>query len=307
MAGRTNSAPHSSMLRRSTAFAATFISLVVACPLTVRAQVSADADVTFAWPYVFRGEVVSTLPVIQPRLSFASHLSTFRVSAGVWSLVELLSPGARDFSLRDGQSAFAQWDVWGDVTATLLGQDVTAGATRYQFVHAPFDRVASSSQTELYATIERPATIPISEAWWYRARYWHSLGAARTRYAEIALGPQWFILPLPAHDISLSVTGAAGINLARARPSTPQLGAFTRQGITHWELDATVVAVPHCSDGREISPAELLVRLLQPRQLALKTQFGRDSLTRFVRRGRERARFSWLEVVFSPFQCERSR
>lgn len=276
-------------------------------PSRAAAQYGVDYDVNFAWPYVFRGQVRTTLPTLQPRVWLTTGIPGVAVSLGAWSLIEPMAPRARDFSLRGGDgSPFAQWDAWADVTTRLLGQDLTAGVTRYQFVNSlPPGGLRTTPYAELYVGAERAFDTPLADAWWYRARFWQSLGGTDTRFVEAALGPQFYLIPL--RDVSLSLTGGLGLNLGSATSASRRQATYTERGVVYYDLAATLVSVPQCYENREVKITERVLDFLVPRQITGRLQFGRDSTTRFQRRGAERAAFGILEALWSPRHCARTR
>ena len=285
---------------------ATVVAASALVPSRATAQYGDDYDVTVAWPYVFRGQVMTTLPTAQPRLWLNTGIPGVAVSLGAWSLIEPFAPRARDFSLRGGNgSPFAQWDVWADVTTRLLEQDLTAGVTRYQFVNSSLAGPRGASYAELYVAAERAFDTPLAEAWWYRARFWQSLGGIDTRFVEAALGPQFYVVPL--RDVSLSLTGSAGLNLGSATSASGRQGIYRERGVVYYDLAAALVSVPQCYEHRDVKITERLLDLFVPRQITAKVQFGRDSTTRFTRRGRERSAFGVLEALWSPRHCGRAR
>ena len=275
-------------------------------PASGRAQTRVDADVTVAWPYVFRGQVLATNPTIQPRAWITGGIPNVAVSLGAWSLVEPFAPVARDFSLRARGSPVSQWDLWADVTTRFLGQDLTAGATRYHFVNSPLAGLRTSPYAELYVAAERPSDTPLAEAWWYRVRFWQGIAGANTRFLEASLGPQLYVVPL--RDLSLSVTGGVGFNLSAATPASERPGTFYERGLVYYDLAATAVSMPQCYEGRDVKLTERALDLLTPRQIMFRIQLGRDSTTRLVRRsGPEKKAIAVLEAVWAPRHCARAR
>ena len=269
------------------------------------AQASVDADVTVAWPYVFRGEVMTTRPIIQPRAWLAAGDAGGRLSLGLLGLVEPRSPSANDFTLRANGQALAEWDAWADYTLRLFGADLTAGVTHYQFGEGGRARFGSASWTELYVAAERAYGTPLVEAWWYRVRYFHGLSSPQSRYAELALGPQLLLFPL--RDVSLAITGTAGLNLSRAGTAGRRPGMTRTVDLTHYELAATFVSMPPCPTGGDETKGRRLLDRLLPTQLALRAHIGQDSLTRLVKQDHPRRWFPSIELVWSPFRCATSR
>jgi hypothetical protein len=270
------------------------------------AQPTLDGDVTFATRYVFRGEVMSSRWNLQPRAWFNAGTPLGSLSLGGWGLIEPTHPRPRDFSLRgaDG-SPLAELDLWTQLSWKVLGQQLTTGVTRYQVVNDSLPAISSSPYAEAFITAERAFDTPITEAAWYRARYWHGFAGAGSRYAELSLGNQWLLAPL--NDISAAITGTAGINLANSDVRARQPGAFVKRGVTHYELALIGVTVPPCEKTAHRRPLNKFLSLLIPNQAAYRREFGRDSTARFVRQGVQRSSFWFVDITWSPRHCAAAR
>lgn len=296
--------------RRTAAFTRTAVThtavafLTFAAPLA--AQPTLDADVTLATRYVFRGQVISSRWNLQPRAWLSSATPVGNLSLGTWGMLERENTRPDEFTLRGtAGSPLAEWDLWTQLTRTLLGHTLTAGVTRYDIVNETLPAISGSPYAEAYFGAERSFDSPITEATWYRLRYWHGFTGARSRYADLSLGNQWLLAPI--HDVSVVLTGTAGANLTNTgtRPRRP--GAFAQRGITHYELALMLVTVRPCEERAQQRPLMRVLSALTPNQLAYRRQFGRDSVTRFVKPGIERSSFGFAEVTWSPFHCAAAR
>ncbi|GAC1655525.1 MAG: hypothetical protein NVS4B3_20340 [Gemmatimonadaceae bacterium] len=285
--------------RLAAAFALTYASSALA-------QRSVGGDLSLVQRYVFRGEVMVSRLSVEPRIWLNAQSRVGEFSLGAWSLIEPWTPLNQDFSLRGTVgTTLSEWDLWTETIWRLFGQDVTLGVTRYQLATHSLGRMASWPSAEGYVGAERASGSPISDGWWYRVRYWRGIASSNRQYAEGSLGPQWLLVP--RRDVSLSVTGSAGVNVSRPHPDAGSNGATTARGVSHYALAATLVSVPHCDDAADENPLERVRELLLPKQLSVRTQFGRDRATRLLTRTQERAALTWVEVAWSPGRCATRR
>ncbi|GAC1649625.1 MAG: hypothetical protein NVS4B3_06980 [Gemmatimonadaceae bacterium] len=63
-------------------------------------QTTIGGDLSLVQRYVFRGEIMATLPSIEPRMWLNSLSRVGTISPGAWSLIEPWTPRDQDFSLR---------------------------------------------------------------------------------------------------------------------------------------------------------------------------------------------------------------
>ncbi|GAC1515914.1 MAG: hypothetical protein NVS1B4_08400 [Gemmatimonadaceae bacterium] len=263
-------------------------------------------DVAVFQRYIFRGEIMASRPAIAPRIWLNASSRLGDLSLGAWSLIEPLNPQRDDFSLRgSGTTTPSEWDIWTETANRVFGQDVTVGATRYHTGSGPDGRMTFWPSSEVYVATERAAGSPISESWWYRARYWWGVERSRRQYGELTLGPQWLLAP--SRDISLSLTGGLGINVRTPMTDMPVATYPATRGLSHYSLALTLVSVPSCDDTGDATPIERVRDLILPNQFSVRTRIGRDAATRALTRTQDRATVTGAEAVWTRGHCTQSR
>jgi hypothetical protein len=295
--------------RRATtrgAIGALAISGVTTLASLLPAQHTIDFDLTWTQRYVVRGQVLVSLPTVQPGAWLATAVGDIGLSVGGSGLLETREVRGAEFSLRaDRGPGLAAWEVWVEGTRSILDDDVTIGASRFHFTTDDLPDLATSPYAELYLAIERGSDVPLTEGWWYQLRYWHGIESSATRSIELAVGPHWLLLPI--RDVTFGLITTTALNLATPDPVERGLGAAMERGVTHVELAAIVTSVPHCDDASLASGWRRMLDWLAPRQAAIRTQFARDAATRWVDYEREKAWFASVEVIWAPRECAGSR
>ena len=278
----------------------------VAVAVPLYGQPLLDGDLTWTRLYVFRGEVLSSAPALEPRLWMNTHTPVGRLSIGMWTLIEPYAARDHHFSLRgETGGPFSEVDAWAQSSWEFLGSDFTVGLSANRFVNHSALSLEKASRVEAFISAERALGLPITEAAWYRLNYTRGFGESGGSYAEFSLGNQWLLLAL--RDISLTLTGTAGFNLAEPRQSSLPGGRFSRRGVTHYELAAVLASVPHCAKPHRRITLRNIIGWLTPNQIGGRIQLGRDSVTRYPRPDTERSSFGWIDVTWSPTHCAHFR
>jgi len=204
-----------------------------------------NADLTITSNHTWRGTLLSNRLALQPRAWF----NTGPFSLGAWSLVEPLLTRDNDVSVRGNRRAFpSQLEAWGELRLNPFDHPLRIGLAGSRFLGDTRGITHRASGGDWYATLEPRSETPIVESWWYRARYWHGIGSWRTRYADVEVGKQIFVLPIK--DISITPTLGAGYNFSRWTPTPPFQRIDDGRSWTHLQAGVRITPSERCDHSR---------------------------------------------------------
>jgi hypothetical protein len=279
---------------------------VFTCARDSCAQTGASFDLTYAHHEVFRGEVLSTRPVVESQVGFSHRISDTQLSAGVWNLAELWAPRSTDFSLRgDNRSPFAQWEFWAQVTRKLFGHDISTGILRSEYANSGKSPQVPYSHSEVFASMERSSDAPIGDSFWYRGRYFRGFAGENLQYGEVSIAR--YLLVLPMRDVSAGLSTTTGANFSTVHTRPRVRGDYERRGITHFDIAAVLVSMPHCHERHGDVTLLYVLSQLIPKQLIVRKEFAIDPATQLVGPNVRRTSFSTFELTSSPFTCSKQR
>jgi hypothetical protein len=206
-----------------------------------RAQLSGQASLSLAAPYVWRGLTRSNGWNVQPEVFVASRLAGGFFTAGAWANLEAGPPSPGNLSDRGGaRPGFSEVDYWLQYGRPVGEMELTVGAVHYAFPAGPSSarRGPDDNTTEIYSVVQLTSTYLVPRL----AAY---LDVDEVRGAYIEGGVTVPLLAYPfGNPVVFYAGGLAGFNLGQElNPDRPaQRANFRHDGFTHvdFSLRATV-------------------------------------------------------------------
>lgn len=220
-----------------------FLSFLLGGSATLPAQSRSDQvflDAVYASRAMWRGTPRVSSPVSQLAGSLVFEVPGGHLSGTAWTLVELQSPDAGDFSIGGPDRRIAEFDYSLQYTARTRHLDLVGGVIRYQLENdQPIGTLYREfSTTELYASVALREG-PLRRAGITPAiRTWLDINKVKGLYGEMEL--TWAIPLLPLQrPLGMHLGLRSGFNVGQSTEDGAP-GYFDRNGFTHIEALATV-------------------------------------------------------------------
>ncbi len=209
------------------------------------AQLHLGADATVSWPYVWRGLTRANCFAEAPEAFFTLEFNLAHhralLSAGSWWIYESGASPSRLSDVGPGGTRVGEIDSWAQYAGRFGAIDVTLGQIRYNYRGT----VIGAGRTPLDNTKEWYGSLRASGKYFapgFSAYY--DVDRVRGWYVEAYSGIPVFGSPVVRPSFWLVLGALAGYSLGQeVNPGDATEGAnFSRSGLTHFDLSATVGA-----------------------------------------------------------------